>query len=431
MPDNTEYRVTSVATYDADGNNGEGSWDPVPIGTESKYITISDDVTNPAGTLNTNEAINSANIIVTNSDTGSTAWSKFNKFVNRVASNLSSALNKTVINTYNTSNAENSLYSASFINQYMTNVIGITDATKKPTDPILGTSNTLSAQLAQRYTLTGNEELKRNVTLNPPTYNKNYIGTTGYPPNYGFIFSAHQNVGDSERDLSNSDNYNKILALQHSIASTDSTTNTTTYKQGSNLYIGSVNGMIVSAGEGGKYAVAANNDNINSAGREVMYLMADTGVDIYTGITSSDTAADIKNRRRLYINSAGAVTLPQYQEWLKGMKIFKGGAVGITNARAAIHYLDTLGIIERNTSQTYFIILHTSGAFADGYSMYMMSIQYKDNAYSKCALNPIHEGTSASAPLISINTGNQRPCLVLRSTTTAATVHYVVIKVSP
>lgn len=443
MPDNTEYRVTSVATYDANGNNGEGSWDPVPIGSESKYINISNDITNPNGDLAANEVINSSNVIVNSSDTGSTAWTKFNKFVNRVGTKLESAVGKTFATAYTTTNPNTTVYAATVLNNYMSNVIGYTNTTK-PNDPTLNTAATVKQQIQNRLTKTGTEGIKRNLVLNPVNYNANFTGGAAYPPSTGIFLGATTAYSDSS--LANSSPLpvntcaqdGRILMTQCSYI--DASDNNTK-KQTNNMVIASPQSLMFGAGEGYLSAIKNNYYNWNDKAREHIHLISDGYIIFNTGANSYDsmkTPLTLTNAGNITMD--GALTLngnlnltgniSNYKTFLDKLAIYKGYA-SVSNAKAVAHYLNTLKITEGTSGSTYIIFLHTGVAVAECNSIYFVSETYAKNAVTGHVIKPVLEGTHARAPrIVARNSSDARAVLCLNTYTTAQTVYWTSIRIN-
>lgn len=443
MPDNTEYRVTSVATYDANGNNGEGSWDPVPIGTESKYVTISNDITNPNGDLAANEAINSSNVIVSSSDTDSTAWTKFNKFVNRVGTKLNSAVGKTFATAYTTTSPTTTVYAASVLNNYMNNVIGYTNTTK-PNDPTLGTAATVKQQIQNRITKTGTEGIKRNLVLNPVNYNANFTGGTAYPPTTGIFLGATTTYSDnalsthSPLPVNTCADDGRILMTQCSWIDTN---DNNTKKQTNNMVIASPQSLMLGAGEGYLSAIQKNYYNWNDKAREHMHFISDGHIFFNTGAQTYDNM-----KTPLTLTNAGNITMDggltlngnlnltgnisNYITFLNKLHIYKGHAK-VSKTKAVANYLHTLKMVEDTNGSTYIIFLHTAGAVAEYNSIYFVSQTYANNAVTGHVIKPVLEGTHARAPRIAArSTTDSKAVLCLNTDATANDVYWTSIKIN-
>lgn len=91
-------KIKSVSFYTR--QDGEtGSWDgPTPLGADIENIDITDQVSNTIIQSSEIDDLLNNDVVVSNGDTGATAWTKFNKvrnIIKNIASNLKSAITET------------------------------------------------------------------------------------------------------------------------------------------------------------------------------------------------------------------------------------------------------------------------------------------------------------------------------------------------
>lgn len=130
-------KIKSASQFD-----GEAWSSPTPIGVDDANIDVTSATTDP----NTDSGIDlgSADVTVASGDTGASAWTKFNRFRKRVSNAFGSFTGKTLVSSYDTTNPGDKVYTASVLNNYMSNVLGYTGTT---TPTINGSQQTVSSAL--------------------------------------------------------------------------------------------------------------------------------------------------------------------------------------------------------------------------------------------------------------------------------------------
>ena len=91
-------KIKSVSFYTRQ-NDETGYWnDPTPLGADIENIDITDKVSNTIIQSSEIDDLLNNDVVVSNGDTGATAWTKFNKvrnIIKNIASNLKSAITET------------------------------------------------------------------------------------------------------------------------------------------------------------------------------------------------------------------------------------------------------------------------------------------------------------------------------------------------
>lgn len=136
-------KIKSVSNY-----NGT-SWDtPIPLGADDANIDITSATTDPTtDTTATAAGLIAADVVAGEGDTDATAWTKFNKFRRRVYNAFSGVAGVAVVNSVVSSGGNSKVYSAGYINNYMTNVIGHSGTTTPTDGTIMDQLNTTRQDL--------------------------------------------------------------------------------------------------------------------------------------------------------------------------------------------------------------------------------------------------------------------------------------------
>jgi len=134
-------KIKSVSTYDG------SSWGTaVPLGADDVNVDITSATTSPTVSSSTAAELTTAtDVIVASGDTNATAWTKFNRFRNRVTKTFGNYIGGSVQPSYNATGSNSTFYPTSVINNYMKNVIGLT-GTSTPT--INGSAQTVASALS-------------------------------------------------------------------------------------------------------------------------------------------------------------------------------------------------------------------------------------------------------------------------------------------
>lgn len=135
-------RVKEVSAFDGT------SWGAaVPLGVDDSNVDITSSTTQPDGSAvsgvsgDSATALDTSAVAVSEGDTGASAWTKFNRFRKRVASNFANYMQGSIATSYNATGSDSAVYSTNVLNNYMANVIGYSGTTA-PTD------GTVAAQLS-------------------------------------------------------------------------------------------------------------------------------------------------------------------------------------------------------------------------------------------------------------------------------------------
>lgn len=123
-------RVKEVSAF-----NGTSWGAAVPLGANDANIDITSSTSQPDGsavsgvTGDSATALDTAAVAVASGDTGASAWTKFNRFRKRVASNFANYIQGSIATSYNAIGSDSAVYSTGVINNYMENVIGYSGTT--------------------------------------------------------------------------------------------------------------------------------------------------------------------------------------------------------------------------------------------------------------------------------------------------------------
>lgn len=137
-------KVKEVSSY-----SGSAWGTAVPIGANATNIDMASNPSDyDSSTTETSTAIiNTNDVKVISSDTDLTAWGKFNRFRKRVSNAFGTLSGKTLATAYTTASADSKIYSASVLNNYMTNVIGYSGTTAPSEGTVASQLSSLNSNL--------------------------------------------------------------------------------------------------------------------------------------------------------------------------------------------------------------------------------------------------------------------------------------------
>ena len=191
-------RVKEVSAF-----NGTSWGAAVPLGVNDANIDITSSTSQPDGsavsgvTGDSATALDTAAVAVASGDTGASAWTKFNRFRKRVASNFANYIQGSIATSYNATGSDSAVYSTNVLNNYMANVIGYSGTTAPEAGSVADQLSSLNDNIVSKPPLN-----QRKILLLGDSYNYGNGGIDGH--GWGYYFNqfngtngtvVHQNTG--------------------------------------------------------------------------------------------------------------------------------------------------------------------------------------------------------------------------------------------